>query len=605
MSKLEDVADFASRHRRLLGALQLVILLIFFSALGWWLRGSFNSAANDLHHSNLAVFIAGCAVLGVYYLVFVFGWMWILREWGVRLSYPAALRAEMVSMLAKYIPGGIWTPAARVVAARRAGVTDAALVTSSMLLEAGLSAVAGALVFVRSLAYVDDVKAPLAPLIIFGVVIAILVQPRVFRPLAHKVLRRLGYKQELPNMRARTLSALLVFYACTWVVGGTALWLMLRSVGAHPEAASIVFLGGVSAVGARGARGLDVWADARGRDAGPGSRCSRPESARADGGRAAAAPRRRSLPAEVAPRSRPGRSTPLVSLAAGARHPARAVECVLVRVRDDVGSHLGAHPGLRPLGRRAGGRVEAGDAQAPSRRLAPDAGGRNGAWRSVLELFVCLGGARPLTLPPGRELHRRDGVPDRLDQPRDRARNHHGGAPRLGVRGRRVRGRAAHDRLRGAALPLLPQAPNGGRGAHGGGAWAARLDGRPCRNGHVRRRRRAVVAAAAHSGRLHGDGGLLRHGLGRGGAGRLRRAADRRRPRRLGAELVLAGALSRASPHPRQGLGAGDRPGRRHAQLRLLDRERAARCRPLERRDQLRRGARLHLRRPPDPPDPR
>jgi uncharacterized membrane protein YbhN (UPF0104 family) len=227
-----------------------VILLIFFSALGWGLRGSFNSAANDLHHSNLAVFIAGCAVLGVYYLVFVFGWMWILREWGVRLSYPAALRAEMVSMLAKYIPGGIWTPAARVVAARRAGVTDAALVTSSMLLEAGLSAVAGVMVFVLSLAYVDDVKAPLAPLIIFGVVIAILVQPRVFRPLAHKVLRRLGYKQELPNMRARTLSALLVFYACTWVVGGVALWLMLRSVGAHPEAASIVFLGGVSAVGA-------------------------------------------------------------------------------------------------------------------------------------------------------------------------------------------------------------------------------------------------------------------------------------------------------------------------------------------------------------------
>ena len=35
-----------------------------------------------------------------------------------------------------------------------------------------------------------------------------------------------------------------------WVIGGAALWLMLRSVGAHPEAASVVFLGGVSAVGA-------------------------------------------------------------------------------------------------------------------------------------------------------------------------------------------------------------------------------------------------------------------------------------------------------------------------------------------------------------------
>jgi glycosyltransferase 2 family protein len=250
VSRLTEIADFASRHRRLLAVLQVVVLLIFFSALGWGLRGSFHSAAHDLDQSNLVVFVAGCAVLGMYYLVFVIGWMWILREWGVRLSYPASLRAEMISMLAKYIPGGIWTPAARVVAARRAGVTDAALVTSSMLLEAGLSAVSGVIVFVLSLAFVDNVKAPLAPLIVFGVVIAILVQPRVFRPLAHKVLHRLGYKQELPDMRARTLSALLVFYAGTWVIGGVALWLMLRSVGAHPEAASIVFLGGVAAVGA-------------------------------------------------------------------------------------------------------------------------------------------------------------------------------------------------------------------------------------------------------------------------------------------------------------------------------------------------------------------
>jgi glycosyltransferase 2 family protein len=250
MSRLTDIADFATRHRRLLGVLQVVILLIFFSALGFGLRGSFDSAAHDLGQSNLIVFVIGCAVVGVYYLVFVIGWMWILREWGVRLSYPAALRAEMISMLAKYIPGGIWTPAARVVAARRAGVTDAALVTSSMLLEAGLSAVSGVIVFVLSLAFIDNVKAPLAPLIVFGVVIAILVQPRVFRPLAHKVLGRFGYRQELPNMRARTLSALLVFYAGTWVIGGVALWLMLRSVGAHPEAASIVFLGGVAAVGA-------------------------------------------------------------------------------------------------------------------------------------------------------------------------------------------------------------------------------------------------------------------------------------------------------------------------------------------------------------------
>ena len=153
-------------------------------------------------------------------------------------------------MLAKYIPGGVWTPAARVVAARRAGVTDAALVTSSMLLEAGISAVAGVIVFVVALPFVDNVDAPLVPLVIFGGVLAILVQPRVFRPLAGKVLQRFGYRKELPNLRGRTLTLLLVFYAGTWVLGGFALWLLLRSVGAHPEVSTIVFLGGTAAVGA-------------------------------------------------------------------------------------------------------------------------------------------------------------------------------------------------------------------------------------------------------------------------------------------------------------------------------------------------------------------
>src|SRR5256714_2174071 len=216
MSRLTDIAGWASRHRRLLGVIQLVLLAAFFISLGWALRHQLHAAAHDLHNANLVLFALGCAALGGYYLVFVVGWMRILAEWGIELSYPAALRAEMISMLAKYIPGGIWTPAARVVAARRAGVTDAALVTSSMLLEAGISAVAGVIVFVLSLAFVDNVEAPLAPLIVFGAVLLVLVQPRVFRSLAAKVLRRVGLTKELSDLRARTLTSLLVFYAGTW-----------------------------------------------------------------------------------------------------------------------------------------------------------------------------------------------------------------------------------------------------------------------------------------------------------------------------------------------------------------------------------------------------
>jgi len=246
---VRSVAAFFKAHPRVVVASQLVILAIFFGSLGWAMRGAFKDAGADLRNADPVLFVFACVVLAIYYLVFVLGWMRILWDWGIHISYPAALRAEMVSMLAKYIPGGVWTPAARVVAARRAGVTDAALVTVSILVEAGISAVAGVVVFVVSLAWVKGVDAPIAPLVVFAVVVAALLHPRVFCPLASRVLRRLGHGS-LPPLRTSTMAFLLLFYCGTWLIGGTALWLLLRSVGAHPGVSSIVFLGGVAAIGA-------------------------------------------------------------------------------------------------------------------------------------------------------------------------------------------------------------------------------------------------------------------------------------------------------------------------------------------------------------------
>jgi glycosyltransferase 2 family protein len=249
VSVVRRISAFPKQHPRTFVGVQLILLGVFFGAIGWALRGSFHDAGDDLRNADLVQFGIACAFLAAYYLLFVLGWMRILSDWGLHISYPGALRAEMVSMLAKYIPGGIWTPAARVVAARRAGITDAALVTLSMLVEAGISAVAGVLVFVVSLTWVGGVNAPLWPLILFAVVIALLLHPRIFCPLASRVLRRFGHGQ-MPPMRTSTMAMLLAFYSFTWVVGGCALWFLLRSVGGHPHLSDVVYLGGVAAVGA-------------------------------------------------------------------------------------------------------------------------------------------------------------------------------------------------------------------------------------------------------------------------------------------------------------------------------------------------------------------
>jgi uncharacterized membrane protein YbhN (UPF0104 family) len=174
----------------------------------------------------------------------------MLDAWGIQVPYRVALQAEMVSMLAKYLPGGVWTPAARAVALRRyAGVTDTPTVLASILVEAALSAISGVIVFVLSLAWVRDVKAPLLPLVGFAVLLAALLHPRIFRPLFNKVLKPFGGHNIEPLPFPLTLG-LLLFYCGTWVIGGFGVYFMLRSVGAEVGLATIPFLGGVSAVGA-------------------------------------------------------------------------------------------------------------------------------------------------------------------------------------------------------------------------------------------------------------------------------------------------------------------------------------------------------------------
>jgi uncharacterized membrane protein YbhN (UPF0104 family) len=44
--------------------------------------------------------------------------------------------------------------------------------------------------------------------------------------------------------------ALLAYYAGTWIVGGLALYFLVRSIGGSPSWVDVVFLGGASAVGA-------------------------------------------------------------------------------------------------------------------------------------------------------------------------------------------------------------------------------------------------------------------------------------------------------------------------------------------------------------------
>jgi uncharacterized membrane protein YbhN (UPF0104 family) len=240
----------ALESRRLVIGLQLFGLAVLIGALAYAVRDVWPEAAPRLADADPVQLGIALAVLAGYYLLFVLGWMGILASMGIRVPYSVALQAEMLSMLAKYIPGGVWTPAARVVAMRRFGIQETPVLIASILLEAGLSAVAGVLVFLASLPFVGvPVGAPIGPLVAFGVLVTVLLHPRVFRWLARRVLRPFGASEVPPLPWTRALG-ILCFYLITWPVGGVALFFLLRAVGGNPEWASVPFLGGAAAVGA-------------------------------------------------------------------------------------------------------------------------------------------------------------------------------------------------------------------------------------------------------------------------------------------------------------------------------------------------------------------
>ncbi len=238
------------RRRRVLVGLQLTFLAALLAFFGYALRDVWADAVPLLADTDPVYLTVALAVLAAYYLLFAVGWWWLLGALEIRVAYGIALQAEMASMLAKYIPGGIWTPLARIVWLRRAGgVSDTSFVVASILLEAGLSAVAGILVFTAGLSAVEAVEAALVPLFAFAVVTAVLLHPRVFTALTRAVFRRFG-APEPPPLPYRVLVGLLGYYACTWLIGGTALYLLLRSLGADPGIETIPYLGGAAAVGA-------------------------------------------------------------------------------------------------------------------------------------------------------------------------------------------------------------------------------------------------------------------------------------------------------------------------------------------------------------------
>jgi hypothetical protein len=248
----EAGARFGTRPPRSKGvrlAIQIGIAVLIFGFLVLTVVDQWSEIKEKGVHFHVLWLIPAFVVLPIFYALGALGWDLTLRFLGYKVAPGQAQVAWGQPLLARYVPGSVLYVLGRVLLSERIGVPRRITVASIVYEQAisATSAIAVAAYFV--ITHPDLQGQPLrwAVLLLIPAAIAVL-HPRVFGPLAHRVLRAFG-REPLPAVISlRGVLTLLVFYALNWGVIAVGLYCVARSVTTIPFS-DILTVGSAQAVG--------------------------------------------------------------------------------------------------------------------------------------------------------------------------------------------------------------------------------------------------------------------------------------------------------------------------------------------------------------------
>jgi hypothetical protein len=223
------------RSKRVRLAIQLGIAVLVFGFLVLTVVDQWSEIQSKGVHFHALWLIPGLLVLLVFYALNAVGWDLILRFLGYKLGAGRAQVAWGQPLLARYVPGSVLYVLGRVLLSERAGVPRR-LTIASVVYEQALQATAAVIVAAYFLINHPDLQGqPLRWGILALIPLAlILLHPRVFGPLANRVLRAFG-RESLPEvMSMRGVIAVMSFYAFNWGVVAVGIYCVARSVSDIP-----------------------------------------------------------------------------------------------------------------------------------------------------------------------------------------------------------------------------------------------------------------------------------------------------------------------------------------------------------------------------------
>jgi uncharacterized membrane protein YbhN (UPF0104 family) len=219
------------RSKRVRLAIQLGIAVLVFGFLVLTVVDQWAEIQDKGVHFHVVWLIPAFVILPIFYSLNAVGWDLILRFLGYKLGVRRAQVAWGQPLLARYVPGSVLYVLGRVLLSERAGVPRR-LTIASIVYEQALQATSAIIVAAYFLIDHPDLHGqPLrwAVLLLVPLLISLL-HPRVFGPLANRVLRAFG-REPLPEvMSLQGVLAVMGFYVLNWGVIALGIWCVARSV---------------------------------------------------------------------------------------------------------------------------------------------------------------------------------------------------------------------------------------------------------------------------------------------------------------------------------------------------------------------------------------
>jgi glycosyltransferase 2 family protein len=237
------------RSRGVRLALQLGLAVVIFGFLVLTVINQWSEIRSEGVHFHVGWLIPAIVILPAFYVFGAFGWDLTLRFLGYPIGFGRAQVAWGQPLLARYVPGSVLYVLGRVLLSEKAGVPRR-ITIASIVYEQAISATSAVVVASYFIINHPDLQGESyrwAVLLLIPLAL-VLLAPRVFGPLANRLLRAFG-REPLPAVIPLSRVVLLIaYYSLNWVVVALGIYCVARSVTYIPFD-DVLLVGSAQAIG--------------------------------------------------------------------------------------------------------------------------------------------------------------------------------------------------------------------------------------------------------------------------------------------------------------------------------------------------------------------